>query len=251
MEINEILLQAVILCFASFVQSAVGFAYSLFANSLLLLTGLSLPETVMITSLTSKLQSGLMLGSLWRHAAWRKTLPFSAVCLVILPAGIFLLRAWAALDLKLIKAGMGLLVLATLALQICWRVKPRPNLHWGWGALASASSGVLSGLANIGGPPLVLWVHAHDWPPERSRITVMAVTLPLAPFQLIMMFMVFGLEVMPSWVQLAVLSPAVILGVYLGLTAGKYLSRHRLRQIAYFLLAVIAVLAIAEPLLSR
>lgn len=251
MPIAALLPQALILCFCAFVQSAVGFAFSLFSNTLLLFAGLALPEAVLLSTLGSTLQRALMIGSLWRHVAWRATLPLSAICASMLPVGILALRLCASLDIGRVKAGMGVLVLLTLAVQFAWQVHPRPRLHWAWGGLAAAGSGVLNGLANIGGPPLLLWVHAHDWPPERTRVTPMAITLLLVPFQLALMLSAFGRRVLPSAPQTAMLVPAILSGTVIGLAAGKRLSRARLRAVALGLLALIALAAIADPLLAH
>lgn len=243
-----LLLQGAILFFCAFVQSAVGFAFSLFSNTLLLFVGLSLPEAVLLSTLGSTLQRTVMIGSLWRHVVWRDTLPLSGICALMLPVGIVALRLCAKLDMNHVKAGMGILVLLVLLVQAVWRIQPRPRLHWAWGGLAAIISGVLNGLANIGGPPLLLWVHAHDWPTEQTRVTPMAITLLLVPVQLALMFAVFGRTVLPSTAQTAMLIPTILAGTVVGLSAGKRLSRSRLRAVALTLLALIALTAICGPL---
>ncbi len=242
--VAEIALQGAILLFCAFVQSAVGFAFSLFSTSLLLLAGLALPETVMLSTLASTLQRLLMTSRLWRHVDWRVTLPLSGVCLLTLPVGILLLRFCARQNIGQVKMGMGVLVLAVLAVQTVWRVRPRQALHRGWGALAAAASGVLTGLANIGGPPLLLWVHAHNWPNEKTRVTPMAITTILVPVQVTLILTTFGWQVFPSAAQAAALVPAVVIGTWIGMAAGGRLSKPRLRVIAFSLLALISLVSI-------
>ncbi len=248
-ELSSLALQGGILLFCAFVQSAVGFAFSLFSNALLLLSGLALPETVLLSTLASTLQRLSMTFTLWRHVPWRTTLPLSGVCLLTLPLGILSLRYCAGLDVAWVKAGMGAVVLLLLLLQTAWKVRPRPSLHWGWGALAAAASGWLTGLANIGGPPLLLWIHAHDWPNERTRVTIMPITLLLVPFQLTLLLSHFGTDLLPGRAQVAVIAPAVLAGTALGLAAGRRLSRQRLRAVALGLLAVICLACILDPIL--
>ncbi len=248
---NALALQGAILLFCAFVQSAVGFAFSLFSTSLLLLAGLALPETVMLSTLASTLQRLLMTSRLWRHVDWHVTLPLSGVCLVTLPIGILLLRFCARQNIGEVKMGMGVLVLAVLALQTAWRVRPRQVLNRSWGVLAAAASGVLTGLANIGGPPLLLWVHAHDWPNEKTRVTPMAITTILVPVQVALILTAFGWQVFPSAVQAVTLVPAVVIGTWGGIAAGGRLSKPRLRAVAFSLLALICLVSIVGPIFGR
>ncbi len=247
----HLLLQAGILLFCSFVQSAVGFAFSLFSNALLLQAGLALPETVVLSTLASTLQRLLMTIRLHLHVVWRHTLPMSGICLLTLPLGILILKLLSRQSLPTVKAGVGMLILAILLVQAAWKVRPQERLHRGWGILAAATSGLLTGLANIGGPPLLLWVHAHDWPNERTRVTVMAITTVLVPMQMLLMFGTFGSTVFPSASQFLMLIPAVALGTAAGMAAGRRLSKPRLRLAALGLLAIVCLVSILEPLFAK
>lgn len=246
--LGQLALQAGILLFCAFIQSTVGFAFSLFSNSLLLLIGLALPQTVILSTLGSTLQRLLMTSSMRRHVDWRQTLPMSGVCLLTLPLGILVLKVFSEQSVGFAKVSLGLLILMILAVQKFANVRPREKLHRGWGALAAAASGILTGLANIGGPPLLLWVHAHKWTNEKTRVTVMAITTTLVPVQLVLMLRVFGGDVFPSMAQLMLLAPAIAIGTLAGMAAGKRLSRPRLRTVALTLLVVICALLILEPI---
>jgi len=245
----ELIIIGAIFAFCAAVQSAVGFAFSLFSNTLFLLAGIPLPETILLSALGSALQRTVMTFNLWQHVEWRKVIPLRAVCAITLPIGIFTLRHFANLDTNIIKIAMGLLVLTILTIQIVWRVNPKPHLHWAWGVVAATTSGFLNGVSNNGGPPLILWVHAHDWPPGRSRVTTMAITMLLTPLQLALLFFAFGRGITPPMAQIYMLIPAILIGTAIGLNIGKHLSRSRLRLIALTLLAIISITAIAEPLL--
>ena len=43
------------------------------------------------------------------------------------------------------------------------------SCSFGQNTLTFTGSGVLAGLCGMGGPPLVLWAMAHDWPTQRIR----------------------------------------------------------------------------------
>ncbi len=247
--LGQWLLQGGILLFCAFVQSTVGFAFSLFSNALLLMAGLALPETVMLSTLGSTGQRLVMTSSMHRHVAWRETLPMSALCLVTLPVGVFILKLFSQQSVGVAKVGLGVLILLVLVVQRVWRVKPKQTLQRGWGVLAAAASGLLTGLANIGGPPLLLWVHSHDWTNEKTRVTVIAITTTLVPVQLALMLVTFGRDVLPSPLQALILAPAIVIGAFAGMAAGKRLSRPRLRAAAVILLAIISAVCILDPLL--
>jgi uncharacterized protein len=240
------------LMFCAFVQSAVGFAFSLFSNALLLLlTDIALPDVVMLSILASTLQRLMMTAQMRRHVDWRQTLPMSGISLLALPVGIFLLKFCSQQSVATVKISVGILVLLVLIIQLCWQVKPREHLAAGWGVLAALTSGLMGGLANIGGPPLVLWIHAHDWTNEKTRVTLMAITTVLVPVQIVLMTLIFKRNLIPTAWQLTILLPSVIAGTALGMAAGKRLSKPHLRAVALGLLTIIALTCIVEPLLQK
>ncbi|NLO74138.1 MAG: sulfite exporter TauE/SafE family protein [candidate division WS1 bacterium] len=241
--------QAAILLFCAFIQSTVGFAFSLFSNALLLLSGLALPETVMLSMLGSAFQRLLMGSSLRQHVNWREILPLSAISAAGLPVGIWLLWLVSKQSLAFAKVAIGTLLLVVLLVQWVKKTPRRQIVARGWGVLAAACSGVLTGFANIGGPPLLLWTHAHDWPNEKTRVMVPMITLVLVPVQLALMLATFGFAVLPTAGQALMLAPAIFLGTAAGLTVGKRLSAPRLRNAAFSLLVVTCLVCMLDPLL--
>jgi len=71
-----------------------------------------------------------------------------------------------------------------VAIQYLWRQHPVKAMHWGWGGLAFIGSGLLAGLCGMGGPPLVIWSMAHDWPAEKTRGFLFAVFATSIPTKL-------------------------------------------------------------------
>jgi uncharacterized membrane protein YfcA len=242
----HLILMGCILLFCAFVQSAVGFAFSLFSNALLLLLGgFALPEVVMLSILGSTLQRLLMLSRMHPHVDWRQTLPMSGICLLALPVGIYMLKLFSRQSSGVVKFWLGIVILLILLVQKVWKVKPHQTLHRSWGVLAAAASGLLTGLANIGGPPLLLWVHAHDWSNGKMRVTLSAITTLMVPFQLVIMVATFSWGALPSVPQALMLVPAVGLGTALGMIAGERLSKQWLRHVAFGLLIVISIVCMA------
>ncbi len=229
----------------SLIQSAVGFAFGLFALPLLLmLTPLSLPQVVLLMVLTSALQRLLMVGHMHAHIPWRRAWPVLAAALLTLPAGLWLQYHLAGAERLIIRRCVGVLILAVLVIQ--WRRQsvPREGLARRWGFLTGSVSGVLSGLAGIGGPPIVIWLHAQRFSTATLRATISGVSLPLVPFQLGMMLAAFGTAVLPPLAWAPGLVAAVAAGHYAGMALGGRLPEVHLRRLATGLLVLICLGAI-------
>ncbi|MCC7204825.1 MAG: sulfite exporter TauE/SafE family protein [Phycisphaeraceae bacterium] len=229
------------------IQSAVGFGCSLFAVPILVWSGLSLPQSIALALTTMVVQTTWNLRGYWREVPWVKTLPLFGLRLAFLPVGIWLLTLLAGVPKEQIKAVVGLAVLIALVMQTCFQVRPRPSVHWGWTAGAGASSGLVTGLVGMGGPPIVLWVMAHDWPARTARAFIWAVFLELMPINVAMLAIKFG---RPTAVMIPLglaMTPVVLLAATLGARLGDKLSRRTLRLTATLLLVAIALSSIAAP----
>ena len=238
--LTQFLLAAAVVAFCSCVQAAVGFSYSLFAIPLLLWIGFSLPEAVALAIVTSAFQQVYAVACLRRSVEW-KLLPLPLLAGVLgLPLGVLALRHLAGQASDTVRFWIGVLVLAVLLLRWLLQVPPRDRVAPAWGAVAGFCSGVLAGLASIGGPPIVLWIHSHRWPGDRLRGTMLAFFLALLPFQLAIFMVAFGREV-ASQIGLGVLLlPVTTAGAWLGLRLGAWMPDATLRRVAYALLVFLA-----------
>jgi hypothetical protein len=111
--------------------------------------------------------------------------------------------------------------------------------------------GFIGGVAGMGGPPIVMWVHAHDWSNQRSRATLWAYFSGLTPIQLVVLYLKFGPDVVTAVGTAAILAPVMVLGILPGLWLGHRIPKPRLRQISYTIILIISIYAIAEPPLRR
>ncbi len=245
-----LLLQCGILLFSSFVQSSVGFAFALFSNGLLLTIGMPLPEAVMLSSLASTLQRVVMTSRMNHHVDWKMFSPYILLSLLFVPVGILLLKLLSFQSISLSKQVIGGVILAMLCLHLWMKPVPRKEIRRGWGILAASSSGLLTGMANIGGPPIVFWVHSHDWSNEIKRVAVPAMSLPLVPFQLGMLLLAFGWGIVPPLKTGLAIFPAIFIGCMLGLNLGRRLSVRALSISTSILLLVIGVLCLVDPFLK-
>jgi hypothetical protein len=237
----------VVLTVCSALQSAVGFAFNLAAVPLLLLLGFSLPDTVTVVIVASLVQRTMAVYHL-RHAVdWRELGPMVVVAVASLPLGITLMDRLAGLGPGVVKQCVGGAILAILLVQWLASVKPREAVATWWGYFASFLSGILYGIAAIGGPPIVLWILAHRWSGEKMRVTTLAYSLPITPFLLAFLIMTFGTSLVSTILWGFGFFPFVFGGTWLGLYVGNRLSAERLRVVAKILLIAIAVAALVRP----
>jgi uncharacterized membrane protein YfcA len=249
MDTQTFLAIGLVLWFSSMLQSAVGFAFGLFAVPLMLWLGLHPQDVVALVVGAALFQSAFGVYHLRRHVPWRRIVLPVVSAAVTLPLGVLALSVVAGLETTVVRQLFGLVLL--LLLPLIGRATPKEALHPGWAVLAGASSGLLGGMSGMGGPPLVLWVIAHDWSSHEIRAAILAQIVVRIPIQVALMAFVFGTEILwPMLVGLAFL-PVVLVGSAIGLWIGHHISGQVLRRIAVLLLALIGIVSIAAPVLYR
>ena len=100
----------------------------------------------------------------------------------------------------------------------------------------------------MGGPPLVLWVMAHDWANRKTRAFLYGSFGASMPLQIAVFGVALGWPAVRGAVAGAAFSPAVVLGSLVGLAIGNRFSKPLLRRLAYGLLVVIALNSIVPAL---
>lgn len=244
------LLLAIVLCVGIFAQAASGFAAGLLIVSTLIWFDYSIPEAQASLIVATIPQN---LWGVWkfRDAIVVEQVKWPAVArLISLPFGIIVLKSMESLEIDTVKQLVGGLMLL-ITLVICFfRPVPRERLHWGWSWLAFPVSGFLQGLVGMGGPAMVLWVQAHDWDTKKSRGFLFSMYLVSMGPALAMLFFAFGKRLIEPSLFAAALTPLLLIATSLGLKAGTWLGRKRLRQITLAVLILIGVAGLAAPWLN-
>jgi uncharacterized membrane protein YfcA len=247
---TEIIAAAAIIFLSCTAQSAVGFGFALFAVPPLLWIGMPLPSAIALVSTCSMLQAVLGAHHLREDVPWKLTFIAVAVRLVSLLGGIFLLTKLAGFDKQTIRTVIGGILCLLTFVQIIWRPKPMEHLHWTWGGLAFAASGLLAGVCGMGGPPLVLWVMAHNWSAQKTRGFLFAGFAISIPVQIIILRLTFGPDILRSVLLGIAFLPIVWAGAKIGLPLGNRMGKDRLRQIAYAILLILGISALVPALLQ-
>ena len=240
---------ALVLMAGGLIQSVAGFGFGLFALPLLLFLGRPLPEAVILVILASALQKTAGIARLRRDVPWSEMVPLMGVGLAMLFPGILLLRFVSGLGPRWVKMILGFCILVLLGLRRFRARGGRDGTARAWGYVAAGVSGLLNGFANIGGPPMVLWVLSRPWPGPRIRGSLFAFSMVFVPFQLIVMGVVFGNVIWQIVLEFLWLSPAVLLGTLAGLRLGNRVSLPGLRTVMQLMLIAVAMSAVVSPLL--
>lgn len=246
MNIMEILQIGGALLLGGIIQSSSGFGFGLFIIPILLFFGFSLAPTVIIVVIGSAIQKMMAVNYLKEHLDWKEMMPFIIIGLIGLPLGIYAMFKVSHMSQPAVKQVIGGLVLLMLVLHWQGAIKSRELVPKLWGYIAGFFAGLLNGFANIGGPPVVLWTLAHRWSNPKMRGTIIAFSLIFVPFQLILMLITFGSVMFNPILKALILSPAVLLGTWIGLKIGEKISHDHLRIYMQVLLLLIAVASILK-----
>jgi uncharacterized membrane protein YfcA len=238
---------AAVLFTGAVLQSAAGFGFGLFAVPALLVLGFPLPQAVMLCVVGSAVQKVLAVWSLREHVPWKGLRLVVAYGLLTFPLGLWLMFHLTEAGKGVAGAVVAVLILGLLLLRRGVFPEEREHVPAVWGISAGAVSGVLNGLANIGGPPVVLWSLAHKWSNPRLRITTLAQSLVFVPFQMVLIPVMFGAPALNALLWGLAFSPLVILGTRAGLFLGNRVPVPLLRLGMEILLVLMAVSA-ARPL---
>lgn len=249
LEPMELLSCAGVVLLGSYLQSMVGFAFTLFVVPVLLLLGWEMPEAVGIAFVGSLAQRAMAVHYHFADVPWRKLWPLMIAGLIAVPVGVLLLKILSQRSQPIVQQVVGSVVIGLVVLRALLRTPPREEVPLSWGLAAAAASGVLNGFANIGGPPIILWVHAHQWHNERLRATTAAFSLALAPAQLALFIAFLGTPMLWALLKGVILIPAIALGAAIGLRMGDRLSVTLLRRATGLLLVCLGATLILKPLL--
>jgi uncharacterized membrane protein YfcA len=231
------------------IQAMVGFAFNLISIPLLIWVGFSLAESVAMTSIPIFVQLSLNAWKLRHHIVWRDLARPIVIRFITLPIGIALLYTINGLDTTTLKQFVGVVLLGIVAVQMFARFKPREHLHALWDVLAFGLSGLMLGMIGMGGPPVVVWLMAHDWEPKRIRGFVAFVFWVAAPVQIALLYWKLGDEVTGAFGWGIASLPIIIVATLIGIHIGNTFDRKRLENAVNAFLFLTAVVSILSPYL--
>ena len=248
---DQLAVVGLIMLFDSVVQGAVGFGSGLLGVPLLVLCGFSIPEAATINLVSTSVQNATGAWQLRSHLDPPELILPVAVRFLAIPCGTYLaFLVDQNLDPAQAKQIIGLILLVTIALLWGSRVTPREQLHRNWQILAFSTSGLLMGFATIGGAPMVLYVNALSWTANKSRAFLFFCSAVALPVVAVAFWVEHGKKILPAAFAALLLLPLVLGGLCLGLRLGNRLSKPLFRRLTYLLVLLVALGAIAVPLMG-
>ncbi|MBI1368427.1 MAG: TSUP family transporter [Planctomycetes bacterium] len=247
----QVILIALIIASGAALQSAVGFGFGLFATPLLLFIGLPAPQAVPTTAIVALVQTGVAAWKLRHEVQWRLAVALALVAMTMQPVGAWLLSVLVSYGPSVVQQVISAIVLGAVLVQAWVRPHPSPKLHIAWGIAAMIAAGLMHGLCGMSGPPVVLWVMAHDWSSRKSRAMMFAIFFMLIPPNLLNYYLRFGMPAVHAALIGGLFFPVVLLGMIPGMWIGHHLPKPRLKQIAFAILILIAAAGMLAPLMQR
>ncbi|WP_432798230.1 sulfite exporter TauE/SafE family protein [Poriferisphaera sp. WC338] len=239
-----------VLLLGSFTQGATGFGLGLVSIPLLVLGGIPLPAAIAIMLLSMLFVNTFSCYIYRQHIHWPTVLPILILHLIGLPFGVAALLFLEDSQPGIAKMVVGSMVILAVFTQWFFKFKPREHLNIAWGLGAGFSSGCLEGFIGMGSPPMVLYVMAHKWDLHRIRTTIWVVFLSDVVPLILLLWYVFGHEIVHAVFIGVIMFPITLLGTRLGNKAGHALGTDRLRLAAYGLLVLLGAISIGLPLLK-
>ena len=238
---------SLVLFLSSIVLGSVGFAAGLFGIPLLVLTGISFPDAVAMSLVAAAPQNLIPVWQLRREIDFRRAWRPMLIRYAFMPVGVCTLWLIGQGHKDTASQIVGCLVLGIVALQRFWKVQPQPRIHDAWEWVAFSVGGFLLGLCGMGGPVIVLWVLAHDWPMNKARAFLFFLFATGLPVQGLLMWGFFGDKVLSAMLLSAAALPAILAGLWVGLFLSRRFSDQALRQLCTVVLVAIAISAIISP----
>jgi uncharacterized protein len=227
----EVALIVLFACFAAFVQSSIGFGYSLVFAPLAAL--LIAPSDAVGASLVSgTVISVFLYAEHTPREPMRPMIPMAIAATATVPLGLWLLVV---ADEHLLHLLLSVAVLLSAVINLAQRPgsagdhegQPRRPDRFSWQVLVGAASGIMRGAVSMSGPPVILYQHWIGGTASsiRSRMFAFFVWTGIPAVIIAAVGGVFGGDV---WRYALVASFALPAGVFLG-----RLTRHRMSDLTF------------------
>ena len=231
----SILVFNLVVFFAIFTQSAVGFGMTLVAMPLLgvfyelkLISPLiALVGIVAKALLLVKYHSAFEFNIMWR---------FTLASLIFVPVGVYALEN---LDDEIAISILGgiVLVYAIYSLFSSIALRLAHNL---WAYIFGAIAGVLGGAFNASGPPAVVYANSRPWDPIRFKSNLQGYALVNGLFISLNHYL-SGNMTGEVWQTFLYSIPAIIIGVLAGVSLDKYIQPAGFRKIVLWMLIILGL----------
>ena len=226
---------AAIILIGAFTQSLAGFGFALVAMPLLSpLLGLKI--TAPLIALLGTLLNIVLIIRYHPSLNFKIVWKLSLVACLTIPLGVYLLDVIDQ-DLALLLLGIIVIIYSLYALL---KFKLPALEHPAWLYVAGFTGGLLGGMFNTNGPPVIIYGHCRNWSPEEFKVN-------LQGFFLLNNIVIIASHVWRNNFTSEVLGyfwsalPALVVGMVAGLSMDKFISPDSFRKIVLYLLLIIGI----------
>jgi uncharacterized protein len=220
---------------AACVQGYTGFGSALLAIPLLTFY-LPMKTVVPLVVLSGLVITAGLATRLWSKSALKRLPPLLLGALPGIGLGAWLLTA---LPAAVLRAAVGIALLAYAAFGLLARVRPR-RLHAAWAAFAGFTSGLLSAALGAGGPPVIVYTSLIDWKPDQIKAVLSLFFLTTSTL-IVVVQGASGLAGMQVYKHFAAALPGLLMGLYLGLRLSARVSPASYRRVVLVMLGLLGV----------
>jgi uncharacterized membrane protein YfcA len=242
---------ALVMTFGSVVQGCVGFASGLLGVPLLMLYGFPLLDATVINFVSTSIQNVAGARRLRAHLTVSDVLWPTVFRCIGLPLGLMALSATKHLDHDRVQQIIGAILLGSVLLLTGLRIRPRDHIHLAWTAIIFLTSGVLMGLASVGGAPMVFYANSLTWSAAKSRGFLFLCSSLLIPLMAVLLFWKFGADAAQPALAALITMPLTLAGLAIGLRIGHRLDKALFSRLTYALIVIIAIVELAGPMVFK
>jgi len=214
-----------------------------FGAGMIIVTSLAIiydPITGVIMLSLLDIPSAIQLGpSIYRHTRWKVIFILLLSALPSIPLGVWVLNVS---EPELMRRLISLFVLAFAILNATgWQIRKTPNLvtHLFVGGL----SGFLTGVAALGGPPIILFFLSLRYPKEVFRSSTLTFLI-LSSFFALIFYFGNDLITLRHFYIFLLATPIYLISMWFGTSIFKRVSERKFRHIAVFIIMIIALVGI-------
>ena len=228
-----------ILLVAGFIQGLTGFGFGMVAMSLTPLL-VDVKFASILIALLSTVNNFLVLWSVRRSVNLRNVLFIFLGGVMGIPIGVYLLKT---LDAALIKRILGTVLVVFSGYSLARRGEPKFRIGEIWAVPMGICSGVLNGIINMGGPPVIIYTYHKGWDKRVVKATMVFYFCVLSTYKISLF--VAARMISGEILKLSlILIPIMFLGTGLGFPIFERINREGMRRITFILLLVLGVILI-------
>jgi uncharacterized membrane protein YfcA len=226
--------------FAIFTQSVAGFGMTLVAMPILgLFYDLKLiSPLIALVGIVAKILLLIKYGSAFEFkTVWKITL----ASLIFVPVGVWVLDY---LDKDITLDILGVVIFAYAVFSLL-NVSIPEFKHPVWAFIFGSLAGLLGGAFNASGPPVVLYASSREWSPIEFKSNLQGYALVNGAF-IVVNHYVYG-NINSGVMNAFLISiPAVLLGVWAGVSLDKYLNPELFRKVVMWLMIGLGISLIVK-----